>query len=378
MRETGVYQQSGTAQYFIPHALPPANPPLQFSPEIIKILNQATLALSELNEVSKRIPSQRRFIKSYVIKEALLSSAIEGVHTTLIDVFTHPVENTKPNKKTQLVLNYTLALEEAVRLMQTEGLPLASRVIVAAHEVLMTLGDGDKSAPGMFRKQSVSVGNLVPPPAPAIPQLISQLEKYINEPSELAALIRIGLVHLQFETIHPFLDGNGRIGRLLIVLMLMQEKLLSVPVLYPSYYFKKHHLSYYMHLDRVRTHGDFEGWITFFLQAMYESTTDALLRAQEIDALDQRLRDMITSTEHFARGQATALDALACLFEQPVVGVAGLQQALTCSYNTASRVIQKLITIGLLTENPGRGKRNRLYQFTPYLELLEKELQVIV
>jgi Fic family protein len=236
MRETGTYQQSGDLRYFSPYALPPANPPLHLSTETVQLLNRATFALGELNEAGKRISSKTRFIKAYVIKEALLSSAIEGIHTTLIDVFTQPAEDTKPNKQTQLVLNYTLALERAVELMQTDGFPLASRVILAAHETLMTAGDGDKAAPGTYRKQSVRVGNLVPPLATEIPTLISQLEKYINEPSELAPLIRVGLVHLQFETIHPFLDGNGRIGRLLIVLMLMQEKLLAIPILYPSFY----------------------------------------------------------------------------------------------------------------------------------------------
>ena len=376
MRETGTYQQSGDLRYFIPHSLPPANPPLLISPETIQLLNQVTFALGELNEASKRIPNPTRFIKAYVIKEALLSSSIEGIHTTLIDVFTQPVDSkTKPNKQTQLVLNYTLALEKAIELMQTDGFPLASRVILAAHEALMTAGDGDKAAPGTYRKQSVRVGNLVPPPATEIPNLISQLEKYINQPSELAPLIRIGLVHLQFETIHPFLDGNGRIGRLMIVLMLIQEKLLAVPILYPSYYFKKHHLDYYQHLDRVRTHGDFEEWTSFFLQGIYESTVDAIKRAKEIEKLEQQFQDSIAASEHFARIQPTALNALNFFFAQPVVGATALQQALDCSYNTANSLIKKFLAMGLLAESPDIGKRNRLYRFTAYLELLDRELQ---
>jgi len=152
-------------------------------------------------------------------------------------------------------------------------------------------GDGEKANPGSYRKQSVRVGNLVPPPAPEVSKLISDLEKYMNEPSELPPLIRAGLVHVQFETIHPFLDGNGHIGRLLIVMMLIDSGLLTLPVLYPSYYFKKHHLEYYQRLDEVRSNGDFEGWISYYLKAIRDSAIDSHKRAKEIEALDDRLKN---------------------------------------------------------------------------------------
>jgi Fic family protein len=214
MRETGTYQTLGDLSYFIPHSLPPSNPPLELNAEIISLYGEASFILGQLNEMCLRLPDPKRFIKAYVIKEALLSSAIEGIHTTLVEVLTYPLGESKPNKDTQLVLNYTKALDTALHMLTVEGFPLVSRVILQAHEALMSVGEGERAAPGPFRQQSVRVGDLIPPPAPEVPRLMSGLEKYINEPSELSPLIRAGLAHAHFETIHPFLDGNGRIGRL--------------------------------------------------------------------------------------------------------------------------------------------------------------------
>ena len=218
MRKTGHYEQLGTIEYFIPNALPPHNPPLQLDIETMILYGDAMLHLGKLNEMAENLPDKERFIKAYIIKEALLSSSIEGIHTTLLDVFTQPILETKPDKETQLVMNYTKALHKALSLTQEENIPLiSSRVILSAHKTLMQTGHGENSNPGNYRKQSVRVGNLVPPPPHLIAELIAQLEQYsniINTDSELPPLIRAGLVHVQFETIHPFLDGNGRIGRL--------------------------------------------------------------------------------------------------------------------------------------------------------------------
>ncbi|MBL8677447.1 MAG: Fic family protein, partial [Alphaproteobacteria bacterium] len=275
MRETGIYQTLGELRYFIPHSLPPFHPPLELSPELMSLYGEASFRLGQLNEMSQRLPDSSRFVKAYVIKEALLSSAIEGIHTTLIDVFTRPIGESKSNKSTQLVVNYTRSLDSSLKMIREEGLPISSRVILKAHEILMTAGEGDKFSPGAYRKQSVRVGQFIPPPAIEVPRLMSELEKYINTSSDLPSLIKAGLAHAQFETIHPFLDGNGRIGRLLIVLMLIESGLLDAPILYPSYYFKKRHAEYYQRLDNIRLQGDFEGWLAYYLRGIKESALDA-------------------------------------------------------------------------------------------------------
>ncbi len=373
MRETGVYQILGEMRYFIPNPLPPQNPELNLNLEIIKLYGDASHTLGLLNEMSTRIPNYKRFINSYIIKEGLLSSEIEGIHTTLIDVFTQSLSDAKPNKETQLVLNYTKALEISLNMIQLEGMPLVSRVILKAHEILMSLGEGDYAAPGQYRKQVVRVGELTPPPATKIPELISDLEKYMNQDnSGLPALIQSGLVHVQFETIHPFLDGNGRIGRLLIVLMLINSGLLSVPILYPSYYFKKFQQEYYQKLDRVRTHGDYEGWIIYYLKAIKESAQDAYNRAKEIEKYEIDLKEMIKTNIQFNKVRDITLLSIDYLFQKPVLGTKELSEHLGKTFNTAQKVLLQLMEQGLVVESTSQ-KRNKLYRFQPYLDLLEKE-----
>ncbi|MGE4168237.1 MAG: Fic family protein [Candidatus Babeliales bacterium] len=371
MRETGVYQVLGDARYFIPAPLPPGKPPFELSPEILAAHSKASFALGQLNEISKRVPDQQRFIKAYVIKEALLSSAIEGIHTTLLDVFTARLGEHKINKDTQLVLNYTKALDAALGMMQ-QGLPIANRIILKAHEELLSEGEGDRAMPGAFRKQSVRVGNLIPAPAQRIPDLMTDLERYINEPSQETPLIKAGLVHVQFETIHPFLDGNGRIGRLLIVLMLIEHNLLLSPILYPSLYFKRHSLEYYQKLDRVRTHGDFEGWILYYLQAIHESALDAYKRAQELEALEHRLKALIEHDDSFSRMRDTAYDALEFLYAHPVTTISFMSQNLGKAYNTIQNILQEFMNHGIVSEMI-LNKRNKQYHFQLYLSVLEKE-----
>jgi len=372
MRKTGMYSTLGDLNYFIPNALPPSNPPLEMNNEIISLYGEASFALGQLNEMSKRLPNPKKFIKAYVIKEALLSSAIEGIHTTLIEVFTNPIADFKPNKDTQLVLNYTYALDAALNMIQEQGLPIVSKVILKSHEVLMSAGEGGRSTPGSFRKQSVRVGDFVPPPVPEIPNLMSDLEKYINEYSEIPFLIKAGLVHVHFETIHPFLDGNGRIGRLLIVLMLIDSDLLKLPILYPSYYFKKHHLEYYQKLDRVRTHGDFEGWITYYLKAIRDSAIDAHTRAKAIEDLEIKLKNLIQTDGSFTKMRETALRVLEFLFSQPITPIAEMSQKLGKSYNTVQNILKIFAKHNIVSETIIH-KRNKLYRFEPYLACLEKE-----
>jgi Fic family protein len=246
-------------------------------------------------------------------------------------------------------------------------------VLLKAHEVLMKVGEGDKASPGLFRKQPVRVGPLVPPPAPEVPNLMSNLEKYINEDISTAPLIKAGLAHVQFEIIHPFLDGNGRIGRLLIVLMLVESGLLKLPILYPSYYFKKHHLEYYQKLDRVRTHGDFEGWINYYLRAIKESAIDSYTRAKAIENLEAKFKQLIHTDTRFAKIRETSTAGLDHLFEQPVISTAAMSKKLGKAYNTAQNLLNVFMKCGLISENTVH-KRSQTYRFDPYIELLEKDL----
>jgi Fic family protein len=372
MRETGIYKKLGDLSYFIPHPLPPTNPDLQMDNKMTSLYGEASFALGQLNEMSQRLPDQTRFIKAYVIKEALLSSAIEGIHTTLIEVLTTPIGESKRSKDTQLVLNYTGALDAALSMLEKDGLPLVVRVILKAHEVLMNVGEGGKSSPGAFRQQQVRVGELLPPLATEIVGLMNGLERYINEKSENPPLIMAGLAHVHFETIHPFLDGNGRIGRLLIVLMLIDKGLLKLPILYPSYYFKKHHMEYYQMLDRVRTHGDFEGWITYYLKAIRDSAIDAYARAKEIEDLEIKLKALINSDITFKKMRATAANVLDLLFTHPITSIAEVSKNLGKVYNTVHKILQEFEKHEIVSENI-INKRNKLYKFKPYLELLEKE-----
>lgn len=372
MRETGVYQTLGDVRYFVPHPLPPANPPLQLNAEILALYGDACLAVGQLNEMALRLPDPHRFMRAYIIKEALLSSAIEGIHTTLLDVFTQDLDDPKPSKDTQLVLNYGKALEASLTLIQEEGLPLVTRVILKAHEVLMSLGDGEKANPGQFRKQSVRVGELIPAPPPEVPGLIQALEMYMNETSDLPPLIRAGLAHSQFETIHPFLDGNGRIGRLLIVLMLIKDGVISLPIIYPSYYFKKHHAEYYSRLDNIRTKGDYEGWVLFYLKAIRDSAEDAHKRAKDIEALEAEIQNTLENDLTFKKMRTTAAQIVKYLFQSPITHITEINQALGKSYNTVQHTLNELVKLGLVTEQIIH-KRNKRYHFTAYLSLLEKE-----
>ncbi|MGE0010333.1 MAG: Fic family protein [Candidatus Babeliales bacterium] len=376
-RQAGYYEKLGSINHFIPADLPPENPPFELTPQIAERYGAALQWLSKLDEAAGRLPNSSRFLKAYIIKEAMLTSDIEGIHTTLLDVYTQPLSGSKINKPTQLVLNYAKALEAALVMMKEQGLPIVNRVILRAHEILMTVGDSSKANPGHFRKQSVRVGQLIPPPAHMVPELMASLEKFINKQVETATtispLIKAGLAHVQFETIHPFLDGNGRIGRLLIVLMFMEDNLLHTPILYPSYFFKKHQMAYYKHLDSVRTQGDFEGWVLFYLTAIEESSRDAYLRAKEIEKLYQQLHVIVQENSLFARKRDTAALALEQLFEYPVISIGHLADLMGKNYNTAHNIIKVFIELGWLTKQT-KYSRNKLYSFTPYLEILEKEL----
>ncbi len=373
IRETGVYKILGDVKYFIPHPLPPTNPELYLSNEALTLYGEAVFELGKLSEMSRKLPDVSRFINAYIFKEAMLSSEIEGIHTTLIETLVDGVGGAKISKETQLVRNYKKSLDEALSIIKNDGLPIGSRVILAAHKALV-YGTND-AAPGEYRKQTVRLSgiDLVPPMAPEIPGLMSDLEKYINDiDANLPPLIRAGLVHLQFETIHPFLDGNGRIGRMLIVLMLLDNKLLGEPIIYPSYYFKKYRLDYYQHLDRVRTHGDFEGWIIYYLKAIIASAKDAHKRATYIEAHIIWCNYIMENDTRFIKNRKTALEVLDFLFQNPIVSVSDVSKGVRKSYNTASDILARFAGAKILSIRTDLTP-HKPYHFTSYLEILEKE-----
>lgn len=370
-RITGGYESLGGLNHFLPYPLPPNNPPFHMDYNLIELYGKAMHQLGHLNEMARRIPNIQRFIKAYITKEALLSSEIEGIQTTLIDVLSEPNSDVRPNKEAQLVLNYTKSLEVALDLIQNQNMPLVSRVILAAHQTLMQGGDGEKSPPGSYRQQSVRVGDLVPPTAPHIPNLIKDLETYINADTTTLPLLKAGFAHVQFETIHPFLDGNGRIGRLLIVLMLIKEGLLNEAIIYPSYAFKKHQMAYYVALDNVRFKGDFEGWIRFYLQSLIESAEDAWARAKDIELLEKNLTKKIRESALFIKTREDALHLLSFLFQKPVIGITDASSHLKKSYNSVGALMERFQELGILT--PGSDqRRNRTYLFKSYLDVLEQ------
>ena len=371
MRITGFYELLGQIKYFIPFPLPPKDPDLQMDESITNVHGQAMLQLGKLEEMAKNIPDIKRFLKAYIIKEALLSSSIEGIYTTLLDVFTQPLLLTKPNKNIQLVTNYTKALDIALNMIKQQNLPITSRVLLSAHEALMSLGQGDQSNPGNYRKQAVKVGTLTPAPPFKIPELISDLEYFINQ-DKTPALIKSGLAHVQFEIIHPFLDGNGRIGRLLIVLILIESGLLSEAIIYPSYFFKKNQLEYYHKLDRVRTHGDFEGWLFFYFTAIRDSCTDAYNRAKDINSLENNLKEIILTDKKFLKTQESRLKALSIIFTYPIISISELSNQLNISFNTANQIIHDFIDLNILIEENNQ-KRNKLFKFKSYIDVLEMD-----
>ncbi|MBP6892429.1 Fic family protein [Candidatus Babeliales bacterium] len=370
-RKSGTIKRLESTEYFIPFPLPPANPPFVISSEIDQLQTITLQTLQQLNEIAHLIPSVQRFVKSYVIKEAQLSSSIEGIHTTLLDVFTKPLFETQLDKQTQLVLNYYQATQTAVQMIKIQNLPLMNRVINQAHETLLQGGSQEKASPGQYRKQAVKVENLTPAPAFDVPECMSELEKYINHDDNLGPLIQTGLVHVQFETIHPFLDGNGRIGRMLIVLMLLDKNLLSVPLLYPSYYFKKYHHEYYDKLDIVRRDGNYEAWILFYLKVMHESCQDAHARALKIYALHTSMIQKIKQSDMRPAQQEQMLLLLDYLFEYPAVSIASVAKHLQKTYNTAKELLDRAKNLKIV-RLAKEQTRNKVFVCFDYIDILDK------
>ncbi len=363
-------------QSFVPAPLPPI-PAVDLGQEGIELLVQANRQIALLEGLASRIPNMDLFISMYVRKEALLSSQIEGTQATLDDVL-DPLLDENANRNVADVINYIRATEFAVR--RLKELPLCNRLIKEIHAVLMEGVRGQERNPGEFRYSQNWIGGqgstlknarYIPPNPDDMNIAISDLEKYMNEDDDLDPLIRAALIHYQFETIHPFLDGNGRVGRLLITLFLMEKKILSTPALYISYFLKRNRIEYYDRMTEVRRKGSYEQWVRFFLQAVAESAEDAVQTIDQLTALHEK--NMGILTDGIAKRQADTLKKLFFYLEaNPIIEIKQTAQALNMSYNAISRATAILIEKGILEQNEKAGK-TRIYTYEEYLNILRKD-----
>lgn len=373
----GYYKQnlSGEMAYksFVPNPLPPV-PPIELSEDIVGLLVKANSQLAVLESIAARIPNVELFISMYVRKEALMSSQIEGTQATLEDIL-DPMLDTNTNRNIADVVNYIKATEFAITRLQT--LPLCNRLIKETHAVLMKEVRGQEKNPGEFRYSQNWIGGqgstlknarYIPPSPDDMQNAMSDLEKYINTDDDLDALIQAALIHYQFETIHPFLDGNGRVGRLLITLFLMDKGILTTPALYISYFLKKNRVEYYDRMTEVRTKGNYEQWIIFFLQAIMESAGDATSTIDELITLHDTNTSVISKLGRASKNTMLVFDYLE---SNPIIDIGKTAEALSITFNTASSAVRRLVDAGILVQTGGGG-RNRTFAYEAYLDILRK------
>jgi len=360
-------------QSFLPSPLPP-NPPVVIDDEMMQLLVQANTWIAKLESIASLIPHIALFVSMYVRKEALMSSQIEGTQCTLEDVLDPTVE-ANANRDVADVINYIKATDYAINRLQE--LPLCNRLIRETHAVLMRGVRGQEKSPGEFRTSqnwiggegvSLNKARFIPPHPDDMVVAMSDLEKYMNTPDTLDVLVKASLIHYQFETIHPFLDGNGRIGRLLITLFLLQQKILTTPALYISYFLKKNRMEYYDRLTLVRTKGEYEQWIKFFLSAVSESAQDAYENIMRLSKLHDA---HVARIESLGRARLTALQLFSYLQRNPIMEIKGTAQALGLSFNTVASSVNRLIDIGILVYSGG-DKRYRTFSYKEYLDILRE------
>lgn len=360
-------------QSFVPSPLPPT-PPIEISEDILEQLIKANSQLAILESVATRIPDVDLFVSMYVRKEALMSSQIEGTQATLEDVLDPLIED-NTNRNVAEVVNYIKATEYAIR--RLHELPLCNRLLKETHAILMEGVRGQEKNPGEFRCSQNWIGGkgstlrnakYIPPSPDDMTEAMSDLEKYINADDRLDGLIRAALIHYQFETIHPFLDGNGRIGRLLITLFLMEKKILTTPALYISYFLKKNRVEYYDRMTEVRSKGNYEQWVKFFLQAIAESAKDAIAAIDELTALHDKNVDLVAG---MGRASKNAMLVFRYLEANPIIEIGKTAEALGITFGTASNVVERLSSAGIL-EQTTTGRRNRTFAYKDYLAILRK------
>ncbi len=360
-------------QSFVPKPLPPS-PPIEMTEDMLDLLIKANSQLAVLESVATRIPNVDLFVSMYVRKEALMSSQIEGTQATLEDVLDPMIEG-NTNRNVADVVNYIKATEFAIK--RLKELPLCNRLIKETHAVLMEGVRGQEKSPGEFRYSQNWIGGqgstlrnarYIPPSPDDMTEAMSDLEKYINADDKMDALIRAALIHYQFETIHPFLDGNGRVGRLLITLFLMEKKVLTTPALYISYFLKKNRVEYYDRMTEVRSKGNYEQWVKFFLQALMESAEDATSTIDELTALHNKNAAVITGMGRAAKNATMVFDYLE---KNPIIEIGKTAEALGITFNTASGAVKRLASAGILKQTTN-ASRNRTFAYEDYLAILRK------
>ena len=357
---------------FEPTPLPPS-PRLQFDDALLRQLVQANLALGRLDGLASTLPGADLFLSMYVRHEALVSSRIEGTQCTLDDVVAAVLSSwLEDSRDVGDVVRYVAALNHGVA--RLGEFPLSMRLVREMHEVLLRDGRGSEKTPGEFRRTQNWIGpagctladaRFVPPPVHVMKDALGDLEMFLHDES-LSALLVAGLAHAQFETIHPFLDGNGRTGRLLIALILHDREVLCRPILYLSAYFKEHQREYYRRLTSVREDGDWEGWMAFFLSAVTSSATHAAHTAMEITRIHAIDRELVVSSG----GNKHDIRLLDALYSQPIVNVAWVERELNVSKVTANRIVARLESLGILRETTGFS-RNRRFRYDSYLRIFE-------
>ncbi len=361
---------------FVPAALPP-RPPIDWTPELRGKFDRALLALGRLDSVSILLPDTSLFLYLYVRKEAVLSSMIEGTQSSLADLllFELDQEPGAPLDDVLEVSNYVAALNHGLGRL-AEGFPLSLRLLNEVHGVLLAKGRGGRKMPGEFRRSQNWIGGtrpgnaaFVPPPAEAVLECMGKLELFLHDqPEPTPALLKAALAHVQFETIHPFLDGNGRLGRLLITLLLCEQKILREPILYLSLYFKTHRRYYYELLDTVRLHGDWEAWLDFFAEAVIVTAAQAVETARQLLDLCDEDRDKISG---LGRAAASTLAVHRALMEHPIATSGWLVEKTGITPATVNKTLGNLERLGIVREITAR-QRNRLFSYHGYVEIMNR------
>jgi Fic family protein len=379
MSRAGHYiKQPAGFRAFLPAPLPPS-PSLAFTAELQRRLSSADRAVGRLDGSIQTLPNPDLFVMMYVRKEAVLSSQIEGTQSSLQDLLAAEAQVLSPDapKDVDEVVNYVAAMRHG--LARLDELPVSTRLIREIHAKLLTGVRGSDRQPGELRRiqnwigpagSTLATATFVPPPPEAVPDALGDLERFLHDRAGgLPLLVTIGLAHAQFETIHPFLDGNGRCGRLLVTFLLYEGQALHKPVLYLSHYFKRHRQEYYERLQAVRDAGDWEGWLGFFLTGVAEVSAQATETARRILALREAHRHAVT--DGLGRAAGTGLRVLEKLYERPIISVAQIREVTGTSYQAANDLAGRLVQLGILVEFTGH-KRHRRFRYDGYVRLFDE------
>ena len=373
--EAGHYETQLGYKYFVPSKI--NDEWIWKTPIINRLIEKAAIKLGELNSFARLVPNIDLFIQLHVTKEAVISSRIEGTKTNMDEALL-PIEEISPERRYDWreVNNYIQAINEAIA--ELDKLPISSRLLKKTHQILLQDVRGDNKLPGTYRTSQNWIGGnsltdavFIPPTHQLVNELMGDLENFLNNDEiNVPALVRIAIVHYQFETIHPFLDGNGRIGRLMITLYLVSEGILDKPLLYLSLYFEKNKALYYDNLSRVRTHNDMLQWIKYFLVGIEQTATQAVDTLSNILKLKENIENEISST--FGRRSNSALTLLTSLFRDPIITIDRAAKICNLSYKAANDLVAKMQENKYLEELTGQS-RNRIFIFEPYLNIFEND-----